>query len=77
MVGAEILYKIHRHLEEIKKTQIVDSRFGNVTIIAIGDLYQLSPFKDIKTYAIPGDENDPSPITLHGSLWVEIFSLMS
>ena len=73
MVGAETLYKIHMRLQEIKRLQYTNSRFGNVTIIAVGDLYQLPPFKDKKIYDIPGGKHDPTPITLHGSLWKEKF----
>ena len=73
MVGAEILYKIHMRLQEIKRLQYTNSRFGNVTIIAVGDLYQLPPFKDKKIYHIPGSKDNLSPVCLHGSLWQENF----
>ena len=73
MVGAETLYKIHMRLQEIKRLQYTNSRFGNVTIIAVGDLYQHPPFKDKKIYDIPGGKHDPTPISLHGSLWKENF----
>ena len=39
MIGAETLYKIHMHLQEIKGLQYSNTRLGNVTIIAVGDLY--------------------------------------
>ena len=73
MIGAETLYKIHMHLQEIKGLQYSNTRFGNVTIIAVGDLYQLPPFKDKKIYDTPGSNHDPSPISLHTSLWQENF----
>ena len=73
MVGAEMLYKIHMCLQEIKRLQYTNSRFGNVTIIAVGDLYQLPTFKDQKVYDVPGGKDNPSPICLHGSLWQENF----
>ena len=37
MIGAETLYKIHMCLQEIKGLQYSNKRFGNVTIIAVGD----------------------------------------
>ena len=43
MVGADILYHIHRRLEEITGYTGPDVTFGNVTVIAVGDLYQLPP----------------------------------
>ena len=43
MVGADILYHIHRRLEEITGCTGPDVTFGNVTVIAVGDLYQLPP----------------------------------
>ena len=73
MIGAETLYKIHMHLQEIKGLQYSNTRFGNVTIIAVGDLYQLPPFKDKKIYDTPGSNHDPTPISLHTLLWQENF----
>ena len=74
MIGAETLYKIHMRLQEIKGLNYSDTRFGNVTIIAVGDLCQLLPLKDKKIYDIPGSNYDPNPISLHGSLWQENFN---
>ena len=74
MIGAETLYKIHMRLQEIKGMNYSDTRFGNVTIIAVGDLYQLPPLKDKKIYDTPGSSSDPTPICLHGSLWQENFN---
>ena len=39
MIGAETLYKIHMRLQEIKGHNYSNTHFGNVTIIAVGDLY--------------------------------------
>ena len=74
MIGAETLYKIHMCLQEIKGTTYSNTRFGSVTIIAVGDLYQLPPLKDKKIYDAPGSNYDPNPICLHGSLWQENFN---
>ena len=73
MIGAETLYKIHMRLQEIKGHSYSNTHFGNVTIIAVGDLYQLPPLKDKNIYDTTGSGYDPNPICLHGSLWKENF----
>ena len=73
MIGAETLYKIHMHLQEIKGLQYSNTKFGNVTMIAVRDLYQLPPFKEKKIYDTPGSNHDPSTTSLHASLWQENF----
>ena len=73
MIGAQTLYKIHMRLQEIKGLHYSNTRFGNVTIIAVGDLYQLPPLKDKKIYDTPGSGDDPNPVCLHQSLWKENF----
>ena len=60
-------------LQEIKGLHYSNTRFGNVTIIAVGDLYQLPPLKDKKIYDTPGTGDDPNPVCLHQSLWKENF----
>ena len=55
MIGARTLHQIHCRLQDIKKLEYANSRFGNVTaIIAVGDLYQLPPVKDKKVFGAPG-----------------------
>ncbi|KAM9365022.1 ATP-dependent DNA helicase PIF1-like [Pholidichthys leucotaenia] len=61
MVGADLLYHVHRRLQDICGTSDQDSRFGGVSVLAVGDLYQLPVY----SYA-----------RLHGSLWEENFKLM-
>ena len=73
MIGAQTLYKIHMCLQEIKGLHYSNTRLGNVTIIAVGDLYQLPPLKDKKIYDTPGTGDDPNPVCLHQSLWKENF----
>ena len=73
MIGAQTLYKIHMRLQEIKGLHYSNTWFGNVTIIAVGDLYQLPLLKDKKIYDTPGTGDDPNPICLHQSLWKENF----
>ena len=73
MIGAQTLYKIHMRLQEIKGLHYSNTWFGNVTIIAVGDLYQLPPLKDKEIYDTPGTGDDPNPVCLHQSLWKENF----
>lgn len=42
MVGANMLLQIHQHLQQLKGTKD-DVTFGNISILATGDLYQLPP----------------------------------
>ena len=73
MIGAQTLYKIHMHQQEMKGLHYSNTRFGNVNIIAVGDLYQLPRLKDKKIYDTPGHGDDPNPVCLHQSLWKENF----
>ena len=43
MVGNRMIYHVHRRLEEIIGKQIENSYFGGISILAVGDLYQLRP----------------------------------
>ena len=67
MVGSHLLYQIHRRLEEIKGSNSQDSTFGDVTIIAVGDLYQLPPVG--KAYVF--DHPDDSYAKLQDPLWYQ------
>lgn len=74
MLSADDLYKLHMRLQEIMNVQSSNTRFGNVTIIAVGDLYQL-PAIGTKVYDIPGRFAMDDIRRLHGSLWKENFML--
>ena len=67
MVGSHLLYQIHRRLEEIKGSNSQDSTFGDITMIAVGDLYQLPPVG--KTYVF--DHPDDSYAKLQDPLWYQ------
>ena len=67
MVGADTLYHIHRRLEEITGHTGQDVTFGNVTIIAVGDLYQLPPVCRNFVFDHPND----SYAHLADPLWYE------
>ena len=68
MVGSDFLYKIHRRLVEIKG---VEAPFGGVSVLAVGDLFQLPPVCQGQVF------DDPSiPLArLEGSMWKSQFSL--
>ena len=74
MLSADDLYKLHMRLQEIMNVRSPDTRFGNVTIIAVGDLFQL-PAIGTKVYDIPGRFAVDDIRRLHGSLWKENFML--
>ena len=67
MVSATMLYHIHRRLEEIKGSKSTKSVFGDVTIIAVGDLYQLRPVKQSFVFDLPDDDY----AKLHDPLWYQ------
>ncbi len=76
MIGANTLYQVHRNLEEIKnRLPWEDTRFGNTTVIGIGDHYQLPAFKDHKVFEAAGSPDSDTPVFLHGSIWKENFKL--
>ena len=74
MLSADDLYKLHMRLQEIMNVRTPDTRFGNVTVIAVGDLFQL-PAIGTKVYDIPGRFAVDDIRRLHGSLWKENFML--
>ena len=73
MVGANLLYFIHRRLQDIIGENTDESRFGNISILAVGDLYQLQPVCQPHVFSVP---NTGDYARLHGSLWKEKFSLL-
>jgi len=66
MVGSDTLFDIHRRLKEIMgRSEFDESIFGNVSILAVGDLYQLQPVKQRYIFEPPSNIN----AQLCGSLW--------
>ena len=53
MVGADLLYHIHRRLQDICGNS--HSRFGGVSILAVGDLFQLQPVGQNHVFSLPSD----------------------
>ncbi len=46
LVGSNMLLEIHKRLQQIKGVS-PDTMFGGVSILAVGDLYQLPPVPDV------------------------------
>ena len=67
MVSSTLLYYIHRRLQEIKGCQNNQSTFGDVTVIAVGDFYQLKPVKNSFVFELPND----GYAALHDPLWYQ------
>ena len=62
MISSNHLLTIHRRLAEIKN---YDEPFGGVSVLAVGDLYQLPPVGHFQIYT---PQSDPLA-ALYGSLW--------
>ena len=72
MVGSNLLYFIYRRLEEISGESCDESNFGNVSILAVGDLYQLQPVGQKHVFSVPTIDY----VNLYGSLWKENFKMI-
>ena len=69
MVSAQDLYNIHRRLTEIKGTTQAETYFGGVSLLPVGDFFQLPPVAQKPVYELP-----KSPLArLAGSLWTKLF----
>ena len=73
MVGANILLEIHKHLQEIKGVSS-DNMFGGVSILAVGDLYQLLPVGQPAVFDVMSDKY--ARLYASGSLWKEEFKIV-
>ncbi len=47
MVGSNMLLEVHKRLEQIKAVMPDSSTFGGVSILAVGDLFQLLSVKHL------------------------------
>jgi len=69
MVGSDFPVQIDKRLRVIKGD---DKPFGGVSVVAVGDLYQLPPVRQRPVFTLPRD-----PLhQLHGSVWQSNFSLI-
>ena len=70
MVGSNMLLEIHRRLQQIKGVSD-DKVFGGVSILAVGDLYQLPPVGQAPLFSNVSDCY--AQLYGSGSLWVDHF----
>ena len=70
MVGANMLLEIHKRLQQIKGVSD-DLIFGKVSILAVGDLYQLPPVGQPPVFSTISDCY--AQLYGSGSLWIDHF----
>ena len=73
MVGSNMLLEIHKRLQQIKGVSD-DAVFGNVSILAVGDLYQLPPVGQAPLFSTVSDCY--AQLYGSGSLWVDHFIML-
>ena len=73
MVGSNMLLQIHKRLQQLKGSKD-DTTFGNISILAVGDLYQLQPVAQPYIF----DQVSDMYARLHksGSLWTDEFTMV-
>ena len=73
MVGCNIVLEIHKRLQQIKRVSS-DVMFGGISILAVGDLYQLAPVGQPPLFNVVSD----SYVSLYGSgsLWKDEFQMI-
>ena len=73
MVGSNLLLQIHKRLQQLKGSTD-DITFGNVSILAVGDLFQLQPVAQPYIF----QEVNDMYARLHGSgsLWIDEFQMI-
>ena len=73
MVGSNMLLEIHNRLQQIKGVSD-NVTFGDVSILAVGDLYQLPPVAQAPLFSIVSDCY--AQLYRSGSLWIDEFQLI-
>ena len=73
MVGSNMLLEIHKRLQQIKGV-LPDVTFGGVSILAVGDLYQLPPVGQPQLFSKVSDGY--AQLYRSGSLWVDEFEMI-
>ena len=73
MVGSNMLLEIHQRLQQIKGVSD-DVMFGGVSILAVGDLYQLPPVGQAPLFSPVSDCY--AQLYGSGSLWVDNFLMI-
>ena len=73
MVGSNMLLEIHKRLQQIKGVSD-DTVFGGVSILAVGDLYQLPPVGQAPLFSTVSGSY--AQLYGSGSLWVDEFQMI-
>lgn len=73
MVGSTMLYQIHKRLQQLMGTSN-ETTFGNISILAVGDLYQLRPVGQAHVFAKVNDAY--AQLHKSGSLWKDEFTML-
>ena len=73
MVGSNMLLEIHKRLQQIKGVS-TDVTFGGVSILAVGDLYQLPPVGQPWIFSAVNDSY--AQLYGSGSLWIDEFQMI-
>ena len=73
MVSANMLLEIHKRLQQIKSV-LPDVMFGGVSVLAVGDLYQLPPVAQPLLFSTVGDSY--AQLYKSGSLWQDEFEML-
>ena len=73
MVGSNMLLEIHKRLQQIKGVS-PDVTFGGVSILAVGDLFQLPPVAQSQLFSRVSDSY--AQLYRSGSLWVDEFKMI-
>ena len=73
MVGADMLFEVHKRLQQIKGVPS-DVMFGGVSVLAVGDLYQLPPVAQPVLFSTVRDSY--AQLYKSGSIWQDEFELM-
>ena len=71
MVSYETLSFIHQRLTEIKRTDDTEVYFGGLSIIAVGDFYQLPPVRDRFVF-----QNGRGYVPASTHLWRDLFTMV-
>ncbi len=75
-MSAQLLYCLHHCLQDLKGYTGDNTKLGNVTIIAVGDLFQSPPCFAGKIFGCPSNWHNPTDLhLLHEQLWKENFQL--
>ena len=72
-MGSNLLLQIHRHLQQLKGSKD-DVTFGNMSILAVGDLFQLQPVA--QSYVFQEVSDLYARLHGSGSLWIDEFHMV-